>query len=66
MIASENKKLRSLGTTLSCLGGLLVTFNFMIWQDSKYELAIALVAFALALAGVMMIAKANKKQKAKK
>ena len=54
---SNKKKMRDLGTTLSCLGGLLVTLNMTSFKDSEWGLALAIAAVVLALTGVIIISK---------
>ena len=59
----ENKKMKGLGYTLSCLGGLILILNFSIWEDSDYSLVLAILAVVLAAAGVLLMAKATQKKK---
>ena len=62
-MSEKNKKLESLGYTLSCLGGLLVTLNFTIWKDSEWGLSLAVSAVVLALIGIYLIQKAKSSPK---
>jgi len=54
---SNKKKMRDLGTILSCLGGLLVILNMTTFKDSEYGLGLSIGAVGLALAGVLLISK---------
>ncbi len=56
----KNKKLENIGTTISCIGGLLVILNLSTWKGSVWELEIAILATALALIGLLIIGKAKK------
>ena len=61
-MTEKNKKLKGLGETISCLGGLILIFNFTIWSDSEYDLTLSILAVVLALAGVVIIEKAKQKK----
>ncbi len=58
-MSKKNKKLESLGYTLSCIGGLLVILNLTTWKNSEWGLSIAISAVVLALIGIYLIQKAK-------
>lgn len=49
--------MRDFGTTLSCLGGLLVVLNMTTFKDSEWGLGLSIGAVALALTGLLLISK---------
>lgn len=57
----KNKNLRKIGTTMVCLGGLLLIIDL---KPKGWEFEISILTALIAVAGFILILYANKKTKA--